>query len=192
MALPTAVEFLTGNHQFFFRMAVEDRVVFRMTLDPMPLDECVRGAGIERVITDWNPPILHCRILKTVGPVVDMVDLYAAAWGKLRVAFCRCRQRGHQELLIVGNHALHAESASLESQPEGFTGTLTQCGMIDRVIDLEQVLGKPLMQCAKRPTGMLSRVDAFRHLPDIPRDLGVSLQVVNKLRIRRAEGALHQ
>src|SRR5207247_8774330 len=84
MALPAAVKFLTGDHQLFFRMAVQDRVVFRMTLHPLPLDECVRSAGIERVITDGNLPILHCRILESAGPVINVVDLDAAAWRALR------------------------------------------------------------------------------------------------------------
>src|SRR5436309_1592239 len=191
MALPAAVEFLTGDHQLFFRVAMEDRVVFRMTLHPMPIDECVGGAGIERVIADWNLPILHGRILKSAGPIIDMVDLEAASWLNLRAAFWRCRHRGHQELLVVGNHALHTESARLKSHAEGFSGTLTQCGMVDRVIDLEQVIRKPLMQCPKRPCGMLPRVHSFRHLSNIPRDLGIPLQVVDKLRIRCAECALH-
>src|SRR5207248_6022242 len=73
MALPAAVKFLTGDHQLFFRMAVQDRVVFRMTLHPLPLDECVRSAGIDRVITDGNLPILHCRLLESAGPVINVV-----------------------------------------------------------------------------------------------------------------------
>ena len=69
-------------------------------------------------------------------------------------------------ILVVDDSEAFRRLVRASLEPEGFAGTLTQCRMVDRVIDLEQVLRKPLMQCAKRPTGMLSRVHAFRHLTD--------------------------
>src|SRR4030095_5695003 len=107
-------------------------------------------------------------------------------------AFWRGRQGSHQELLIVRNHALGAESGGLEARPKRLPGALAQCRMVNRVIDLEQVFRKPLMQLRQCPCGVFSRVHGFRHLPDISRDLSVSSQVVDELRIRRAESTLDQ
>src|SRR6266700_3065019 len=96
-------------------MAMKDGEIFRMTPHPSPLDECKGRAGVERIVPDRNLLILHHRRLEAAGPVINMIDLYAAARGNFRGALWRGRQCCHQELLIVWNHALGTNAALLES-----------------------------------------------------------------------------
>src|SRR5260370_32773964 len=107
-----------------------------------------------------------------------MVDLDAAARRNFCRALWRGRQRSHQELLIVWNHALRTNAARLESGLKRLPGTLAQCWVLDCVVDLEQVLRKARMQFRQGPGGEVARIKGLCHLPDVSRDLRVPLQVV--------------
>src|SRR5262249_49132131 len=140
VALLAAPQFTAGNHELFFGTAMEDGVIFRMTPHPSRLDECIGRTSIERIITDRNLLILHHRNLEAGRPVINMVDLYSTPRHNLSRAPRRGRERSHQELLIIRNHALGAGPGRLESGPKRFPKALTQGWVVDRVVHLEQVL----------------------------------------------------
>src|SRR5258708_15881714 len=171
-------------------MAMKDGEIFRMTPHPSPLDECKGRAGVERIVPNRNLLILHHRRLEAAGPVVNTVDLDAAA----RRDFCRALWRGgqcsNQDLLIVWNHALRTNTARLESGLKRFPWTPAQRWVVDCVVDLEKVLRKARMQFRKRPGREFARIHGFRHLADVPCDLRVPLQIVNEPGICGSEETL--
>src|SRR5260370_21867040 len=95
-------------------MAMKDRVIFRMTPHPSPLDECIGGTGVERIVPDRNLLILHHRRLETARPVVNMVDLHSAAGRNLRRALWGGRQCSHQLLMSVWNRPLRNNATLLQ------------------------------------------------------------------------------
>src|SRR5207245_203637 len=68
--------------------------------------------------------------------------------------------------------------------------TLSQCRMIDRVINLEEIFAKPFVKFSESPGCMLTWIHRFRHLANISCHLRVTQQVVDKLRIACSEHAL--
>src|ERR1051326_8292794 len=51
------------------------RVVLRVAFGPLALHEYVGGAGVERIVTHGDQRLLNFRVAKTLGPVVEIVDL---------------------------------------------------------------------------------------------------------------------
>src|SRR5262249_59575319 len=97
---------------------MEDGVIFRMTPHPSRLDECIGRTSIERIITDRNLLIFHHRNLEAGRPVINMVDLYSTPRHNLSRAPRRGRERSHQELLIIRNHALGAGARPPATPPQ--------------------------------------------------------------------------
>ena len=61
-----------------------------------------------------------------------------------------------------------------------------------RVVDLVEIFPKPLHEWLQRPYGQFFRTNGLRHLADVARHLSIAEQVVEELRIGRAECALDQ
>src|SRR5436189_2704167 len=87
---------------------------------------------------------------------------------------------------------MKTRAARLESTIVGGLGALPQSRMDVRVIDLVEVFPKPLHEWLQRPYGQFFRIDRLRHLPDVARHLSIAEQVVEELRVGRAEYALDQ
>ena len=75
MTLPDSSEFLACEPDLLLGPAAKYRVVLRVAFGPLALHEYVGGAGVERIVTHGDQRLLTFRVAKTLGPIVEVVDL---------------------------------------------------------------------------------------------------------------------
>jgi len=98
--------FLTRQVDFAFRTAMQNRIAFGMAFDPLPVHERIRGADIERIVTDGNFSDLPRRVPKMFRPVIKMIDLHASPGHDLSGALAGRRQREDEKIPIIGDPAV--------------------------------------------------------------------------------------
>lgn len=80
-----------------------------------------------------------------------MIDFHTAADRNKGRSLWSGRKGRDQELLIIADHPLRADSTVFEPGAKRFPRTLSQRGMVDRIVDLIQVFGYPLVEISKCP-----------------------------------------
>src|SRR5271157_3089168 len=163
-----------------------------MARNPSVTDEGKRAAGVERVITHRHPLLLDLGSAEFLAPIVNTSDLDAPARLHFGRALWSCWQCAHQEALVVSDQPCQPIASPLEPQPVSLSGSLSERRMVRRVVDRVEVLAEGLIQLREMPDRLALGVDGLGHLPDITRDLGIAFEVVNELRVGRAEETLDQ
>src|SRR5207249_11222028 len=139
MFLPPLLNLPAGNHHFLFRASLKGSEVLRAAYDPLVCYKGVRRPRIKRIIADRNPLIFYPRLAKPVGPIINMVNLHAAAAGHNRSFPWSRRKRRDQELLVVRDHPLQAKTYAFQPGVECVPGTLSQREMLERVVNLIRI-----------------------------------------------------
>src|SRR6266850_5876380 len=143
MFLPSLLDLAARNHHFFFRSPLKSREVLRAAYHPLIAYEGVRRPSIKRVIADRDRLIFDPGFSKPVRPVINMVDLHAAAAGDNSRSLWGRRKRRDQELLVIRDHPLRAKTSAFKTGLECVPRTLSQRRVVDRVVNLIQVIGRP-------------------------------------------------
>ena len=75
---------------------------------------------------------------------------------------------------------------------KGLPWALPERGMVCGIINLIQVFAEPVVEFGERPSRQAFRVHGLGNLPDVPHNLGISLQVVHELGVVRTQEAFDQ
>src|SRR5688572_12297088 len=126
MFLPPLLDLAARNHQFFFRSALKSGEVLRAAHHPLLSYKGVRRPSVKRVIADRDRLIFYPGLSKPVRPVINMVDLHAAAAGGDSRSLWSRRKRRDQELLVIRDHPLQAKTSTFKTGLECFPGPLSQ------------------------------------------------------------------
>src|SRR5580658_9924691 len=106
------------QHHLTLGPAVEHSVILGMAFNPLVSAERVGCAGVERIISDRQVPSFELWIAKHIGPVVDVVDLDAAAWAERRCTSGRAWHRAKNEVSIIRDELLQPHAACFEASRE--------------------------------------------------------------------------
>src|SRR6266571_6617205 len=175
------------NHHFLFGPSLKGSEVLRAAHHPLVSYKGICRPNIKRVIADGNPAIFYPGFSKPVGPIINMVDLHAAAAGHNGRSLWSRWKRRDQELLVIWNHPLKAITSAFQTGLECLPGTLSQRWMLDRVVNLIEVFGGPLVELAKGPGRQRLRIDRSCHLANIARDLRVASKIMDELCVGGSE-----
>ena len=99
--IPAALpQFLTRQVDFTFRATVQNRIAFGNAFDPPPVHERIRGADIERIVTDGDFAGLPSWVAEMFRPVIKMINLHASPGHDLSAALAGRRQREDEKIPI--------------------------------------------------------------------------------------------
>ena len=144
---------------------MENRVILRMTFDPLAVNKSVGGTDIERIVANGNLLRFPTRITKMLRPVINVINLHASPGRDCCRPLAGGRQREDDEVPIIRNVSMGTAAGLGYSAIESLTRAPAQRRVIERVVDLVCILAQSAVQLFERPRGMIPRIDAGGNLP---------------------------
>src|SRR5262249_53175995 len=106
MTAPPGAQFLRCKNQFFFRTPLKNRVIFRMALKPVMIDQGPSSASVIRIVANRDSRTFNLGAAESLAPVEQVMNSDALTGEHLRRPSVGGRASPHQELFIIWNQAL--------------------------------------------------------------------------------------
>src|SRR5664279_5987823 len=105
------------------------------------------------MVTDGNLSSLPGWVPEMVRPVIEMIDFHAPPCRDLGGTLAGRRQCEDEKVSVISNLAVGTASRLGRCCVEGLPRALSQCWVIDRVVNLVGILAKPAVYLFQRPRG---------------------------------------